>query len=57
MQPFTATESHFADAKFYLDCDMTYDVPQEEFIEKKKTKRKEGGEPLMEGPNPNSEVR
>ena len=57
MQPFTAAESHFADAKFYLDCDMTYDVPQEESTEKKKAKLKEGGEPLMEGPKPNSEVR
>ena len=57
LQPFTVAESHFADAKFYLDCDMTYDVPQEESTEKKKAKRKEGGEPLMEGPKPNSEVR
>ena len=57
MQPFTATESHFTDAKFYLDCDTTSDVPQEEFTEKKKAKRKEGGEPLTEGPQPNSEVR
>ena len=53
----SVAESHFADAKFYLDCDMTYDVPQEESTEKKKAKRKEGGEPLMEGPKPNSEVR
>ena len=57
LQPFTAAESHFANAKFYLDCDTTYDVPQEESMEKKKAKRKEGGEPLMEGPKPNSEVR
>ena len=57
LQPFTAAESHFANAKFYLDCDTTYDVPQEESTEKKKAKRKEGGEPLMEGPKPNSEVR
>ena len=57
LQPFTVAESHFADAKFYLDCDMTYDVPQEESTEKKKAKRKEGGVPLMEGPQPNFEVR
>ena len=30
LQPFTAVESHFADAKFYLDYDTTSDVPQEE---------------------------
>ena len=29
LQPFTVAKSHFADAKFYLDCDTTYDVPQE----------------------------
>ena len=57
LQPFTAAESHFADAKFYLDYDTTYDVPQEKSTEKKKAKRKEGCEPLMEGPKPNSEVR
>ena len=57
LQPFTAAESHFADAKFYLDCDATYDVPQEASIEKKKAKRKKRGEPLMEGLKPNSEVR
>ena len=56
MQPFTTVESHFADAKFYLDCDTTYDIPLEESIEKKK-KHKEGGETLVEGPQPNSEVR
>ena len=57
LQPFTATESHFADAKFYLDNNTTSDVPQEEFAEKKKEKRKEGGEPLTKGPQPSSEVR
>ena len=57
MQPFTVAESHFADAKFYLDSDTTSDVPQEEFAEKKKTKHKEGGKPLTEGPQPGSEVR
>ena len=56
LQPFTTVESHFADAKFYLDCDTTYDIPLEESIEKKK-KHKEGGETLVEGPQPNSEVR
>ena len=54
LQPFTAAESYFADAKFYLDCDTTYDVPQEESMEKKKARHKEGGEPLTEGPKPNS---
>ena len=54
LQPFTAAESHFANAKFYLDCDTTYDVPQEESMEKKKARHKEGGEPLTEGPKPNS---
>ena len=57
LQPFTATESHFADAKFYLDCDTTYNVPQEKSTKKKKEKRKEGGETLTEGPKPNFEVR
>ena len=57
LQPFTATESHFADAKFYLDCDTIYDVPQEESMEKKEVRHKERGEPLTEGPKPNSEVR
>ena len=57
LQPFTVAESHFADAKFYLDCNTTYDVPQEDFMEKKKARHKERGEPLMEGPKPNSEVR
>ena len=57
LQPFTAAESHFTDAKFYLDCDTTYNVPQEEFMEKKKARHKERGEPFMEGPKPNSEVR
>ena len=50
LQPFTAAESHFADAKFYLDSNTTFDVPQEEFVEKKEEKRKEGGEPLTKGP-------
>ena len=27
LQPFIATESHFANAKFYLDCNTTSDVP------------------------------
>ena len=57
LQPFTAAESHFADAKFYSDCDTTYDVPQEKSTEKKKAKHKERGEPLTEGPKPNSKVR
>ena len=57
LQPFTVVESHFAETKFYLDCDTTSYVPQEESMEKKKAKHKEGGEPLMEGPQPNSEVR
>nr|POE50612.1 hypothetical protein CFP56_00072 [Quercus suber] len=52
-----SAESHFAYAKFYFDYDTTYDVPQEESIEKKKAKRKEGGKPFTEGPKPNSEVR
>ena len=50
LQPFIAAESHFADAKFYHDCNTTCDVPQEESTEKKKAKRKERGKPLMEGP-------
>ena len=29
LQPFTATESHFANTKFYLDYDTTCNVPQE----------------------------
>ena len=57
LQPFTTAESHFIDAKFYLDCNTTYDVPQEESMEKKKAKHKEGGKPLTEGPKPNFEVR
>ena len=57
LQPFTTAESHFADTKFYLDCNITSDVPQEEFAEKKKEKLKEGGEPLTEGPQPDSKVR
>ena len=57
LQPFTAAESHFADAKFYFDCDTTSNVPQEELMEKKKAKCMEGGEPLTEGPQPNFEVR
>ena len=27
LQPFTMAESHFVDAKFYLDCNTTFDVP------------------------------
>ena len=57
LQPFTTAESHFTDTKFYLDCNTTYDVPQEESMDKKKAKHKEGDEPLTEGPKPNSKVR
>ena len=57
LQPFTVAESHFADAKFYLDCDTTCDVPQKESMEKKKAKRKDEGEPLTKGSQPNSKVR
>ena len=57
LQPFTTAKSHFTDTKFYLDCNTTYDVPQEESMEKKKANHKEGGKPLTEGPKPNFEVR
>uniref|UniRef100_A0A2N9GV74 Reverse transcriptase domain-containing protein n=1 Tax=Fagus sylvatica TaxID=28930 RepID=A0A2N9GV74_FAGSY len=30
LQPFTETESHFADAKFYLNCDMVNDALPED---------------------------
>ena len=30
LQPFTEAESHFADAKFYLNCDMVNDVLPED---------------------------
>ena len=57
LQPFTVAESHFVDAKFYLDCDTTCNVSQKESMEKKMEKRKDEGEPLMKGSQPNFEVR
>ena len=57
LQPFTVAESHFVDAKFYLDCDTTCDVSQKDSMEKKKAKCKDEGEPLTKGSQPNSELR
>uniref|UniRef100_A0A2N9GIS1 Uncharacterized protein n=1 Tax=Fagus sylvatica TaxID=28930 RepID=A0A2N9GIS1_FAGSY len=47
LQPFTEAESHFADAKFYLNCDMVNDVLPED-NKRMREKGKGHGEILCE---------